>query len=97
MLALGDSVMKGAAGPLSAYGFTVDAIESRQFINGAETIEALKAQGRLGDVVVLHLGTNGNIGDESMQRMMDALVDVPHVLLLTDGGDREWTPGNNGS
>jgi lysophospholipase L1-like esterase len=30
-----------------------------------------------------------------MQRMMDALVDVPHVLLLTDGGDREWMPENN--
>ena len=94
-LALGDSVMKGAANQLAASGFTVDAEESRQFINGAETVEALQAQGRLGDVVVVHLGTNGDIGDNSMQRMMTALADVPHVLLLTDGGHLSWTDENN--
>jgi hypothetical protein len=31
-----------------------------------------------------------------MQRMMDALADVPHVLLLTDGGNLDWTEANNG-
>ena len=30
-LAIGDSVMLGAASPLRAAGFTVDAVESRQF------------------------------------------------------------------
>ncbi len=94
-LALGDSVMKGAAGPLTADGFVVDAVESRQFDNGADTAVALKEQGRLGDVVVVHLGTNGTIGNDDMTRMMEAFADVPKVLLLTLDVDRSWTAGNN--
>jgi peptidoglycan/LPS O-acetylase OafA/YrhL/lysophospholipase L1-like esterase len=95
MLALGDSVMKGAAPPVADLGFTVDAVESRQFKDGVEVAEALKEQGRLGDVVLIHLGTNGTIGAESMQRMMTALADVPRVMILTNDVDKEWTQGNN--
>ena len=95
MLALGDSVMLGAASPIKALGFTVDAVESRQFVDGVEVAEALKEQGRLGDVVLIHLGTNGTIGTESMQRMMTALADVPRVMILTNDVDKEWTQGNN--
>ena len=82
MLALGDSVMLGASTALDGHGFTVDTIVSRQFIDGPTRSRRSATPGSLGDAVVLHLGTNGTIGDESMQRMMDALVDVPHVLLL---------------
>ena len=96
MLALGDSVMKGAASPVTELGFTVDAVESRQFVDGVEVAEALKEQGRLGDVVLIHLGTNGTIGTQSMERMMTALADVPRVMILTNDVDREWTEGNNG-
>ena len=60
MLALGDSVMLGAASKVQALGFVVDAVESRQFVDGVEVAETLKEQGRLGDVVLLHLGTNGD-------------------------------------
>jgi peptidoglycan/LPS O-acetylase OafA/YrhL len=94
-LALGDSVMKGAATALADKGFVVDAVESRQFSNGADTAVALKQQGRLGDVVVVHLGTNGTIGRDDMARMMEAFADVPRVLLLTVDVDRSWTAGNN--
>ena len=59
--ALGDSVMLGAAGELNNDGFTVDAAESRQFSDGRAIVEQLRDDGRLGEVVVVHLGTNGNI------------------------------------
>ena len=95
-LALGDSVMLGAAGQLSDDGFVVDAVESRQFKDGTDTVVTLSEQGRLGNVVVIHLGTNGNIGQSDMTRMMDALAGVPQVLLLTIDVDRDWTAGNNG-
>jgi lysophospholipase L1-like esterase len=45
--------------------------------------------------VLLHLGTNGTIGADSMQRMMTALADVPRVILFTNDVDKEWTQGNN--
>jgi peptidoglycan/LPS O-acetylase OafA/YrhL len=94
-LALGDSVMLGAAPQLAELGFTVDAIESRAFVNGLDTVLQLNAQGRLGDVVVVHLGTNGTIQPADMTRMMEALADVPQVLLLTIDVPRDYTAGNN--
>ncbi|HSL73963.1 MAG TPA: acyltransferase family protein [Ilumatobacteraceae bacterium] len=95
-LALGDSVMQGAATQLAADGFTVDAIESRAFVNGLDTVLTLNDQGRLGDVVVVHLGTNGPINTGDMARMMETLAAVPQVLLLTIDVDRPWTAANNG-
>ncbi len=95
-LALGDSVMLGAATQLSADGFTVDAVESRAFVNGLDTVQQLKEQGRLGEVVVVHLGTNGPITPSDMTAMMEALADVPQVLLLTIDVPREYTDANNG-
>ena len=94
-LAIGDSVMLGAAPELSDNGFIVDAAESRQFSNGADTVATLNTQGRLGSVVVVHLGTNGTINDGDMTRMMEALAGVPQVLMLTLDVDRDWIPGNN--
>ncbi len=93
--ALGDSVMLGAAGELATRGYTVDAKESRQFSDGRAIVEQLRDDGRLGDVVVVHLGTNGNIDPNDLTAMMDALAGVPQVLLLTIDVDREWTAGNN--
>ena len=93
--ALGDSVMLGAAGELTERGYTVDAKESRQFSDGRSIVEQLRADGRLGGVVVVHLGTNGNIGSSDLTAMMEALSEVPQVLLLTIDVDRSWTAGNN--
>lgn len=94
-LALGDSVMLGAAPQLKEQGFTVDATESRAFINGLDTVLTLQSQDRLGDVVVLHLGTNGPIRAGDMTRMMEALAGVPQVLLLTLDAPVDWVPANN--
>ncbi len=94
-LALGDSVMLGAAGQLDAIGYVVDAEESRQFTNGVETVATLRAKDRLGDRVVVHLGTNGPIGSSNMTALMDELVDVPQVVLITNDVDRDYTAGNN--
>jgi peptidoglycan/LPS O-acetylase OafA/YrhL len=93
--ALGDSVMLGAAGELAKRGYVVDAAESRQFSDGLVIVEQLKAADRLGDVVVIHLGTNGDIAPADLTAMMEALVDVPQVLLLTIEVDRAWTEDNN--
>jgi len=94
-LAVGDSVMKGAAPALSEYGFTVSAEESRAFVNGLDYIQGLAAQNRLGRKVVVHLGTNGTINQSDMDAMMEALTDVRQVVLLTIDVPREWTAPNN--
>jgi peptidoglycan/LPS O-acetylase OafA/YrhL len=94
--ALGDSVMLGAATPLAEQGFLVDAAVSRQFKDGVASIQSLADQGRLGDVVVVHLGTNGYIGSDGLTQMMETLADVPQVLILTvDAPGVEWIEQNN--
>ena len=95
-LAIGDSVMLGAAGALSDLGFVVDAGESRAFVNGLDIVLTLQAQDRLGEIVVVHLGTNGPIDASDMTQMLDALADVPEVLLVTNDVDRDYTADNNG-
>jgi peptidoglycan/LPS O-acetylase OafA/YrhL len=94
-LALGDSVMLGAAGQLKELGYTVDAQESRQFSMGLETIAALNAENRLGQRVVVHLGTNGPIGASDLTAMMNELSGVPQVILVTNDVDRDYTVDNN--
>jgi len=94
-LAIGDSVMLGAATELVDFGFVVDAVESRTFVDGLETIQTVNTQTWLGDVVVVHLGSNGPIDDSDMTQMMDALAEVPQVLLVTIDMPRDWTMGNN--
>jgi peptidoglycan/LPS O-acetylase OafA/YrhL len=94
-LAIGDSVMQGAASPLRAAGFTVDAAESRQFGDYLDALRAINASGQIPEVVVVHLGTNGNIDEDDAHEFFELLADVPQVIVLTNWVDREWTDANN--
>jgi peptidoglycan/LPS O-acetylase OafA/YrhL len=94
-LAIGDSVMEGAAAQLSAAGFCVDAKQSRAFVGGIEDVQGLRAAGKLGQVVVVALGTNGPIGNGQLTAMMDELAQVPLVVMVTTKADRDYVARNN--
>ncbi|MFK8025990.1 MAG: acyltransferase family protein [Ilumatobacter sp.] len=96
LIAVGDSVMLGAAEQLRQLSFAVDALESRSWVNGLDFVQQLQAQDRLPDTLLIHLGTNGRIGNNDMERMMTAVADVPRVILLTNDVDRDYTADNNG-
>lgn len=95
--AIGDSVMLGAKGALEAAvpGIHVDAEKSRQFGNGIDIVRALKDSGQLGDVVVIHLGTNGRITDEQMAALKPLLEDRKRVVFLNVFVPRSWQNGDN--
>jgi peptidoglycan/LPS O-acetylase OafA/YrhL len=95
LVALGDSVMLGAAEELQARGFQVDALQSRQMKAFVPTMQTLKDNGTFGSVVVVHLGTNGGFSQETLDSMLATLADVPVVLLLTGKADRGWIADNN--
>ena len=95
LVAIGDSVMLGAAEELGALGFIVDAQVSRQMKTYLPDMQAIKDNGLLGSVVVVHLGTNGSFSDDTLAQMMAILADVPVVVVLTSKADREWVAGNN--
>ena len=95
VVAIGDSVMLGAAENLAARGVIVDAAVSRQMIDYVPTVQTLAAEGRLGDVVVVHLGTNGSFSEETMTAFFNALAGVPRVIVLTVHAERGYTARNN--
>jgi peptidoglycan/LPS O-acetylase OafA/YrhL len=95
LVALGDSVMLGAAEELQARGFQVDAQVSRQMKNYVPTMAALRDNGTFGSVVVIHLGTNGGFSQETLDEMLATVAGVPVVLLLTGKADRGWIADNN--
>jgi peptidoglycan/LPS O-acetylase OafA/YrhL len=95
VFALGDSVMKGAAPALADLGIVVDAKQDRQGKMGADIFVQLKDLGATMDAAVVHLGTNGPMSQETLDTMMQALSEVPRVVVLTSKAYRDWTDSNN--
>jgi len=90
---IGDSVLLGAKAAVeSAFGpnVVVDALESRQFKHADDVARELRAQGKLGDIVVLHLGTNGAFSSETFDEVMTELSDRDKVVVLTVKVPRRW-------
>ena len=97
-LAIGDSVMLGAANELSERGYVVDAQKSRQFGEIVPVVQQLVEKDLIGDSpVTIHLGTNGPIEEDDLDALLDALSPPKYknVLLLNVRADRSWTARNN--
>jgi lysophospholipase L1-like esterase len=90
---IGDSVLKGAEGAvLLELGpeANVDATVSRQFKHADDVASELRDRGDLGDVVVLHLGTNGAFSGTTWDEVMTELSGVDRVIVLTAFVPRRW-------
>lgn len=97
ILAIGDSVMLGAADILTKRGITVDALKSRAFIQALEIANFMKSVNRLGEAVIIHLGTNNYVDQKTLDAIMVPLTDVPVVLFLTAHvPEKVWQDPNNG-
>ena len=81
--AVGDSVMLGSAKKLKSYGITVDASKNRQVIDAVQIFNYYKSVNELGDVVVIHLGTNGITKAATFERILKPLANVKRVVILT--------------
>ncbi len=95
LLALGDSVMQSAAEVLKGRGYTVDAKVSRQMVDLIPLMEAFDENDLFGTVVVVHLGTNGPISEETLNAFLKPMSDVKNVIILNVRASREWTASNN--
>jgi hypothetical protein len=96
-VAIGESVMKGATGALTAGGFVVYAEEDRQAAQMAEVVAALRAANKIGPLVVLQVGTNGTATDADWDAIMTSLpaATTPNVYVLTVKAPKPWIAGNN--
>ena len=70
--AVGDSMMVDYRDSLRTDipGINVDAAVGRQWSEGESILQGMRAQGRLGDEVIVGLGTNGPISDADFDTMM---------------------------
>jgi peptidoglycan/LPS O-acetylase OafA/YrhL len=101
--AVGDSVMLGAADNMnrlltSVFGDNsawIDAAESRQYSTGVDVVQQLKDQGQLGDRVIIHLGTNGEIDPAQFERLMGILSGVKRVVIVNVKAPRVWEGPDN--
>jgi peptidoglycan/LPS O-acetylase OafA/YrhL len=101
--AVGDSVMLGAAQDLAnivnnfygPYHAAIDAAESRQFTAGVDLVQSIKDRGELGDRVVIHLGTNGEIDPAQLDRLLTMLSGAKRVVVLNVHADRVWQAPDN--
>ena len=75
VLFIGDSVMLGAVSEMqnAIPDCIVEAAESRQVWGTAEIVSELKKEERLGDCVVVGLGSNGSFDERSGQELIDAI------------------------
>jgi hypothetical protein len=95
--AVGDSVMLDYQDPLQTTipGINVEAAVSRQWSDGEQILQTLKADGQLGGDVIVGLGTNGPITDADFDNMMTILDGASRVVFVNVHVDRPWQDPNN--
>ena len=95
--AVGDSIMIDIQPYLETDipGVTVDGVVSRQFETGIGVVQAERAAGTLGSVLVVELGTNGSVTPSDFDAMMQAAAGVQRVVFVNINVPRPWEAPDN--
>jgi peptidoglycan/LPS O-acetylase OafA/YrhL len=97
--AVGDSAMLGAVDALQREVpnlSVIDARGSRQAPEAIRVLRQLRDSGKLGDVVIVHIGNNGFFAAEQFDEMMRVLSGARKVLVVnvTVPDGKSWVPNN---
>lgn len=97
MLAIGDSVMLGAADYLKrgVVGMEVNAAVGRQGRDAIKVIRQLKAEGKLPARLLIHMGTNGYLPAPQFKQLIKDLSDREEIVLINIQANRRWMGDNN--
>lgn len=97
VIAIGDSVMAGAAKALgeSIAGIDIDTLRGRQAAAVIELLAERRAAGQLGDLVIIHTGNNGPFSARQFDAIMEQLADVHQVVFVNVRVPRRWERPNN--
>ena len=93
----GDSVVLGARDQLKeVLGLiSIDAQVGRQPHEIADRIEIRRAEKRLGDTVIIHMGTNGIVTEADLKPILDRLQDRKRVVVVNVRVPRVWMNPTN--
>ena len=89
-LAIGDSVMIGAARQLARRGIEVDARCARNPREGIDVLRERRRRGRLPEIVIFALGTNIAVGRGDIRRALRVVGKRRTLMLVTPF--RSWRP-----
>jgi lysophospholipase L1-like esterase len=89
---IGDSVMVGVEPYLKERlpEIVVDGKVGRQMSQAKEVIDKLKTQGRLGNQIILELGTNGPFNKNQLRSLLQSLAGAQRVVLVTTRVPKGW-------
>jgi peptidoglycan/LPS O-acetylase OafA/YrhL len=95
--AVGDSVLLDGRAALHdrVPNLYVDAQVGRPFQTAVSIVHDLRVTGRLGDEVIIHMGTNNLIRSTDLAKMMAELQHVRRVVLVNVKADRPWEGPDN--
>ena len=99
---VGDSIMYGARTPLAAAikratgaPMSIDARVGRPWADGVPVVRKLVTAGALGDVVVVHLGTNGPVDEALVRSLLDQTAAARLVVLVNVRVPKDWEASVN--
>jgi peptidoglycan/LPS O-acetylase OafA/YrhL len=98
IIALGDSVMVGAADRLSARlgpGLSLNAKEGRQASEFVEIVEKLRRTGHHPDAMIIQMGNNGPLYGAEMEALQKATAEIGELFLITDHAPVSWVEESN--
>lgn len=89
---IGDSVIIGVEPYLKEQlpEITVDGKVGRQMSQANKIVDRLKSQEKLGDQIVIELGTNGPFNKKQLRSLLDSLSEAEQVLLVTTRLPKNW-------
>jgi peptidoglycan/LPS O-acetylase OafA/YrhL len=90
--AIGDSIMIDAAPYLQQMlpGIAIDAQVGQQLYQVQEAVSQLKAEGAVGDRLILELGTNGPYSVSQMKDLINSLGPMRRIVLVNTRVPRPW-------
>ncbi|QDS34128.1 hypothetical protein [Brevibacillus brevis] len=89
---IGDSVIMGVEPYLKEKlpKITVDGKVGRQMSHAMEVVNELEKQGKLGDYIIIELGTNGTFKQDHLRNLLTSLSDAEKVLVVTTRVPKGW-------
>lgn len=89
---IGDSVILDAAPYLEELlpGIVVNGKVGRQMIQAQEVIDQLQSEGKLGDKIIIELGTNGPFNSDKLRNLLESLNDSKEIFLVNTRVPRDW-------
>jgi hypothetical protein len=98
IIALGDSVMIGAAEKLAARlgpGFSMSAEVGRQADEFVAIAQRLKREGRAPNAMIVQMGNNGPLYSDEMEDLRKATSEVGELFLIDDHAPVSWIGESN--